>query len=124
MIGLCHPYSDRSHMAKVVTIACDRDQKTGAETYMVVVGANRHSVDLCPDCHAELEKAVEPFTSVGIAMSGNAAPRQRATTDDRDYDLDTVRAWGKANGHQVSDRGRIAASVVDAWRAAGSPAGT
>jgi len=32
--------------------------------------------------------------------------------------LQAIRDWARRNGHQVSDRGRIAASVVDAFEAA------
>jgi len=29
-----------------------------------------------------------------------------------------IRAWARANGHQVSDRGRIPKSVIEAYQAA------
>jgi hypothetical protein len=29
-----------------------------------------------------------------------------------------IRGWARANGHQVSDRGRISKSVMDAYQAA------
>ena len=33
-------------------------------------------------------------------------------------DLDEIRAWGRANGYRVSDRGRVSADVVKAYDAA------
>ncbi len=35
---------------------------------------------------------------------------------ERDYEPSTVRAWARANGHQVPDRGQIPKKVLDAWR--------
>ncbi|POX58877.1 hypothetical protein C3492_35700 [Streptomyces sp. Ru62] len=34
----------------------------------------------------------------------------------RDYEPGTVRAWARANGHEVPDRGQIPKKVLDAWR--------
>lgn len=30
-------------------------------------------------------------------------------------DIDEIRAWARANGHTVSDRGRIATKIVEAY---------
>ncbi len=38
-------------------------------------------------------------------------------------DAASVRAWAKANGHEVNDRGRVPANVTAAYVAAGSPTG-
>lgn len=35
-------------------------------------------------------------------------------------DLDAIRAWARDNGHQVADRGRIKAEIVEAYDAAQS----
>ena len=33
-------------------------------------------------------------------------------------ELQNIRAWARANGHPVSDRGRIKADIIDAYHAA------
>jgi hypothetical protein len=49
-----------------------------------------------------------------------AKPKKRKTP--LDYDAAVVRAWARDNGHACPDRGRIPGKVVDAWRAATTPA--
>lgn len=44
--------------------------------------------------------------------------RPRRKTSAPGYDQTTVRAWARANGYTVADRGSIPAPVVAAWRAA------
>jgi hypothetical protein len=51
------------------------------------------------------------------------APKMTATAGLRSQPLDreqtaAIRAWARQNGHKVSDRGRIAKTVVDAFQAA------
>ena len=49
-------------------------------------------------------KSLAPAT----ASRGGGSGRSKA-------DLAKIRAWARDNGHQVSDRGRISASVQDAY---------
>ncbi|MBQ9918656.1 MAG: Lsr2 family protein, partial [Microbacterium sp.] len=44
----------------------------------------------------------------------------RSARRSSDIDLAAVREWARANGHTVSDRGRIPASVLEAYGAANS----
>lgn len=48
--------------------------------------------------------------------SGGAAPRSENSRED----LAKIREWARANGHKVSDRGRISTTVQDAYRKAHS----
>lgn len=43
------------------------------------------------------------------------------TKKQRDYEPREVRAWGRANGYTVPDRGHIPNNVLNAWRARNSP---
>jgi len=56
-----------------------------------------------------------------VASSSSAgrqsAPRRRPSAEDK-RDLGPVREWARQNGHDVSDRGRVKTSVVDAYDAA------
>ncbi len=57
--------------------------------------------------------------------SGGSAPRRasRGTSrpssggSDRE-EVQRIREWARANGHQVSERGRLSSSVLEAYRAA------
>ncbi|AYD81653.1 WhiB family transcription factor [Streptomyces phage Kromp] len=50
-----------------------------------------------------------------------AKPKTKRTA--ADYPAAEVRAWAKANGHEVSPTGRVPKGVVDAWRTATGQAG-
>ncbi|MFJ2701858.1 histone-like nucleoid-structuring protein Lsr2 [Streptomyces sp. NPDC087428] len=43
--------------------------------------------------------------------------RPRRKSSPTGYDQTTVRAWARANGYSVADRGSIPGPVVEAWRA-------
>jgi hypothetical protein len=48
-------------------------------------------------------------------MTAIAGPRPQPLDPEQTA---AIRAWARQNGHQVSDRGRIAKTVVEAFRAA------
>ena len=49
---------------------------------------------------------------------GAATRRPARTSRGGRADLNTVREWASQNGHQVSDRGRVPASILEAYDAA------
>lgn len=81
-------------------------------------------IDLSEKNQAKLEKALEPFitkaTKVAApsAMDGRPAKAATRTKLTSSVDLAAVRTWAKANGHEVSDRGRIAAPIMAAYEEA------
>ncbi len=60
-----------------------------------------------------LRKYVDAARKTGTSKTGRASTRRTVT----DVDPKAVRAWAAANGREVSSRGRIAAEVVEAYRA-------
>ncbi|KZE42046.1 histone-like nucleoid-structuring protein Lsr2 [Microbacterium sp. T32] len=65
--------------------------------------------------YSALAQFVDAARSIGSAGRQSTARAPRAKSD---LDLAAVREWARANGHTVSDRGRIPATVVDAYKAA------
>jgi len=65
--------------------------------------------------HAALAPFVNAARSIGSASRQSTARAPRAKSA---LDLNSVREWARANGHTVSDRGRIAGPVVEAYKAA------
>ena len=73
---------------------------------------------------------VIPSSMASLASGGGAsvaagrrAPKMTASSGRRPQPLDreqtaAIRAWARQNGHEVSDRGRISKTVVDAFQAA------
>jgi hypothetical protein len=66
----------------------------------------------------KLIAALEPFTS--RARKVGAGRRSSAKPHSGKYDknqLQAIREWARANGHKVSDRGRVSQEVQDAYHA-------
>ena len=86
-----------------------------------------YELDLGEKSQAKLDKALESFISKAtkVAAPHSAVPGRPAkrTTKvsgaGRDY-LDAVRRWARDNGHEVSNRGRVAAHIVEAYEQATS----
>lgn len=79
-----------------------------------------YEIDLSDDNAEKFYKALEPFVEVArsIRANGNATRSRPSRASKSDLDLGAVREWARANGHTVNERGRIPASVIDAYRAA------
>jgi len=89
------------------------------ETIHFSLNGIAYEIDLT-NAHAdELREALDPYIKAGRrASAGNArsaAPRRRSA---RNSEVGEIREWAKAQGLKVSERGRISADVMDAYRAA------
>ncbi len=91
------------------------------ETVLFSLDGIAYEIDLSDDNATALRAAFAPYVSAARRVSsGRVAPAARARRKPagEQRDLAAIREWAKANGHQVSERGRIAASVVEAYDAA------
>jgi hypothetical protein len=93
------------------------------DTILFSLDGTAYEIDLSADHAAELRAALAPYVSAGRRVSGSgrtassgSSSRARRTTSDRDYSA--IRTWAKANGHEVSGRGRVPATVLEAYDAA------
>ena len=82
-----------------------------------------YSIDLSKRNIAALEKALEPYISAARpggarAARGRGSRRVATRSPSKAMDPGAVRLWARANGYDVSDRGRIGASVLSAYEAA------
>jgi hypothetical protein len=88
-----------------------------------------HEIDLSDDNAVKLRDSLAVFVGAarkgggsattgsrrGQKMTASSAPRSQSLGRDH---AAAIRAWARQNGHQVSDRGRISKTVVDAFQAA------
>ncbi len=106
---------------KVVTITDDIDGREGAETVTFTYAGRSYEIDLAEKNRAKLEKALEPFIRAARKANGSGQPRRSgassASTRSRP-NLQAVRAWAADNGFEVSGRGRISKSVLEAYQRA------
>ncbi len=106
-------------MATKITVALedDLDGSPAFETVQFGLGGAQYEIDLNKKNARAFRKKLAPF----VEHARKAGPGQRRgparTASSRQHSAD-VRAWAKAAGLPVSDRGRIPASVADQYEAA------
>lgn len=86
------------------------------ETVTFALDGSTFELDLTTSEAKELRKAFDKYVSVARKV-GRAKGSRSTTSKHSKEELANVRAWAKANGHDVSERGRIASSVMDAYTA-------
>lgn len=102
----------------------DLDGGTAERTVTFSWEGRSYEIDLSKKNSAAFEKTMKPY--LDAARSGSApsrAPRRRpahgaSTGAGRRTDLAAIREWARAHGHEVSDRGRVSATIVAAYEAA------
>jgi nucleoid-associated protein Lsr2 len=107
----------------------DLDGSEASGTVTFTLDGRSYEIDLSDDNAAKLRNALAAYVEVarqaGGGRSGRGRPRaQRRTAAERPArshreETAAIREWARANGHKVNDRGRIAKSVIEAYRAAG-----
>jgi hypothetical protein len=109
-----------------VVLTCDLhgDSTEAVTTIRMDNGTARYELDLCQSHFDELTGAgrrLRPRRRTGAARSTTkAANRAAAKTRRRRRgapDTAAVREWARANGHTVSDRGRIPGHIREAFMA-------
>jgi hypothetical protein len=93
------------------------------ETVLFSLDGTAYEIDLTDENAAALRDALAPYlgaarsisSSRSASGSGGGGGRPRRTGQ---QDYSAIRAWAKSNGYQVSERGRVPASVLEAYEAA------
>lgn len=109
-----------------VMLVDDLDGTEATETVSFALDGNSYEIDLTDAHAAELRDALAPWVGAARRASGSrSAPRgssgrtSRPSTAGSDRErVQAVREWARANGHTVSDRGRLSAEVQRAYDAA------
>lgn|SRR5690606_13579260 len=104
-----------------VILIDDLDGSEATETINFGLDGTTYEIDLSEDNAKRLREALSPFVS--NARRAEPTPTrgrrrgagQRAMSREKSAE---IRAWAKAHGHPVSERGRIAQSIVEAYEAA------
>lgn len=90
------------------------------ETVLFSLDGTAYEIDLTDKNAEVLRNALAPYISAARTVSSRAAggggSRKRRRTGQQDYSA--IREWAKSNGYQVSERGRVPASVLEAYEAA------
>ena len=106
----------------------DLDGSEAAGTVSFGLDGRSYEIDLSEDNAARLRDALASYVAAarrsgGSGRRGRTAPRDTAdapaapSRPSREATA-AIRAWARENGHDVSERGRIPNSVVQAYEAA------
>jgi hypothetical protein len=111
-------------VAKVtqVSLVDDLDGGQASATVGFSLDGKAYELDLSDKNAGKLRDALAPFVaSARRGGSQRRTTRKPATSKMTDReDTAAIREWARQHGHQVSDRGRISGSVLEAYRQAGN----
>jgi hypothetical protein len=100
----------------------DLDGSTAVETVSFMVEGREYEIDLSAENAARLRDGLAEFVAAGrrtggsrgrVAAAAPATGSKRAAMDREQ--AAAVRDWARANGFEVSDRGRISSTVLAAY---------
>ena len=118
-----------------VVLVDDIDGSSATETVTFALDGVSYEIDLSEDNAARLRSSLSVFTENGRRAGGTRSETSRAASKpsapskpskpsqpSKRSGVGTgngaIREWARANGHTVSERGRIKADVVQAYQAA------
>ncbi|CUU56520.1 Lsr2 protein [Parafrankia irregularis] len=104
----------------IVSLIDDLSGETADETVRFGLDGAQYEIDLSEVNAKKLREALASFVSAGRRSGGRPAGGRRAphaasprsAAADRTAD---IREWARDNGYTVSDRGRIASNIVEAF---------
>ncbi|MEU8824396.1 Lsr2 family protein [Streptomyces sp. NPDC048636] len=103
-----------------VLLVDDLDGGEADETVTFALDGKSYEIDLTTSNADRLRDALEPYTKSGRRTGGRASGgrgKARAASGGS-QDTAKIRAWAKENGYEVNDRGRVPATVREAYEKA------
>ncbi|WP_454149036.1 histone-like nucleoid-structuring protein Lsr2 [Microbacterium lacticum] len=88
----------------------------GGRTVSFSLEGRAYEIDLSDKNADKLRDALAPFIKVARSSSASGPRARRSARGSSN--LAAVRAWANDNGHTVSERGRVPATVLAAYEAA------
>ncbi|MFF0944306.1 Lsr2 family protein [Kocuria sp. CPCC 205300] len=103
-----------------ILLTDDIDGSEAAETVRFGLDGKDYEIDLSTTNAEQLREALAPYSSAARKVASNAGARSTSRTSQGSGNGETaaIRVWAKANGYEVSDRGRIHQHIKDAYEAA------
>ncbi|HEU4329894.1 MAG TPA: Lsr2 family protein [Lapillicoccus sp.] len=106
-------------MAQRVQIVLEDDLDGGVAAETVTFGLDgvSYEIDLSDKNAGKLRDGLATWIGHARRSGGRRSTGRRSGSSSASSrrDLSAVRAWARANGHQVSDRGRVSAAVQEAY---------
>ena len=102
----------------VTQITDDIDGSANADEVAFSYGGVDYVIDLSKKNRSAFEKAIKPYVEAARRAPRKRAASRSAGNSNSRRDLNAVRQWAKEQGIEVSDRGRIAGTVLAQYDAA------
>ena len=97
----------------------DIDGSAAEETIRFGLDGTHYEIDLNSQHAGQFRKAVQPYADAARKAAAPARRGGRAASRRGNPDPSEVRAWAKAEGLTVNDRGRVPEELIVKFRAAG-----
>lgn len=105
----------------ILQLIDDLDGSEADETVLFSLDGRSYEIDLTSENADKLRAALSSWATAGRRTSVTRRQGKHAPTDSaRRQELEKIRQWGRDNGWQVSDRGRVPQDLQDAYRKAHS----
>ena len=110
-----------------VFLVCDlhEGEVEGDETLSFSLDGTAYEMDVCEEHAAEVRDAFAPYVGAARranrAVSASRAPARKGARAQSYTDkirVTAMRDWGRENGFEVSERGRLSKAVISAYEAA------
>lgn len=101
-----------------VLLVDDLDGGEADETVTFALDGKSYEIDLTTANADKLRGLLEPYLKGGRRTGGRASGRGKAratAVGGGNQDTAAIRAWAKDNGFEVNDRGRVPASIREAY---------
>jgi len=114
-----HGLRECDTMAKQIITVLTDDLDGGDADGSVEFGIDgvTYTIDLSDKNADRLRKALEPYVAAAarIGRTGRPAARPPAASRANRDQNQAIREWAAANGYELSERGRIPSSIVEAY---------
>jgi Lsr2 len=110
----------------VVEVACDEAGKHSGivRTVQLSFDGATYEIDLCSAHVKHVDEVLTMVVQHGRKVGASTRAAARSTRQQRQSsraDSEAARAWGRANGYKVSERGRISQEVMVAYQHRNNP---
>lgn len=99
----------------VIVLEDDLDGGTATEQLTFSIDGAEYEIDLNEANAQRLRTLLDPYMAAGRRKGGRQQRNTSATSRRSPKQLQKIRDWARANGHNVADRGRIPQSVLDSY---------
>lgn len=105
-----------------VLLVDDLDGGEADETVTFALDGKTYEIDLTSANADKLRSLLEPYVKngrrTGGRSSGGRGKSRSSSSSGGGQDTAQIRAWAKENGYEVNDRGRVPASIREAYEKA------